>query len=153
MRLIGLTGPAGSGKDTVADLLCSQHGFVQIAFADPLRDGIKAMFPWITDTHLTDRALKEAPLAELGKSPRQILQTLGTEWGRDLIHPEIWLIAATHRLAKLRASSPCLHIAGVVVSDVRFENEADWCATTAARSGTCAGNSAPRLPTTSANPA
>ena len=39
MQLIGLTGRAGCGKDTIASFLCEAHGFVQIALADPLRDG------------------------------------------------------------------------------------------------------------------
>lgn len=125
MRLIGLTGPAGSGKDTVARLLCEQHGFVQIAFADPLRAMLKAGLG-LTDEELHRRDLKEAPLEWLGKSPRQLLQTLGTEWGRRQVHPHLWLELAARRIAQIKASSPCLHIAGIVVSDVRFDNEADF---------------------------
>lgn len=125
MKLIGLTGRAGSGKDTVARFLCEAHGFVQIALADPLRDGIKAMLG-ITDEQLQDRDLKEATIDWLGRSPRELLQTLGTEWGRNHIASDIWLRVAARRIEKYRQSKPCLHIAGIVVSDIRFENEADW---------------------------
>jgi hypothetical protein len=36
MKLIGLTGQAGAGKDTVADFLCETEGFVAIPFLDPI---------------------------------------------------------------------------------------------------------------------
>jgi hypothetical protein len=42
---------------------------------------------------------------------------LGTEWGRDLIHPDIWVIAA-------RAQIERYGDADIVFDDVRFENEA-----------------------------
>ena len=125
MKLIGLTGRAGCGKDTVARFLCEAHSFVQIALADPLRDGIKAMLG-IADEQLQDRALKEAPIDWLGRSPRELLQTLGTEWGREYVAADLWLRVAARRIDRIKASPPCLHVAGIVVSDIRFENEADW---------------------------
>ena len=125
MQLIGLAGRAGSGKDTVAHFLCETHGFVQISLADPLRDGLKAMLG-LTDEQLHRRDLKETPMDWLGKSPRELLQTLGTEWGREHVAPDFWLRVAERRIARIKASSPWLHIAGIVLSDIRFENEADW---------------------------
>jgi hypothetical protein len=38
--LIGLAGYAGSGKDTAADYLVHTHGFIKLAFADPLREEV-----------------------------------------------------------------------------------------------------------------
>lgn len=35
--IVGLLGQAGSGKDTVADFMVKHHGFVKVAFADPLK--------------------------------------------------------------------------------------------------------------------
>ena len=40
--LIGLMGAAGAGKDTVGEIL-TRRGWQQMAFADPLRDGLAAM--------------------------------------------------------------------------------------------------------------
>lgn len=125
MILIGLTGRAGCGKDTIASFLCEAHGFVQIALADPLRDGLKAMFG-VTDEQLHRRDLKEAPIDWIGRSPRELLQTLGTEWGREHVAADLWLRVAARRIDRIKASPPCLHVAGIVVSDIRFENEADW---------------------------
>lgn len=125
MQLIGLTGRAGCGKDTIANFLMETHGFVQIALADPLRDGLDAMFG-ITSEQVYRRDLKEEPIDWIGLSPRQLMQTLGTEWGRHHVAPDIWLRVAARRIEKYLQAKPCLHIAGIVVSDIRFENEAEW---------------------------
>jgi hypothetical protein len=37
MMLVGVAGLAGSGKDTVADILVSKYGFCRVSFADPLK--------------------------------------------------------------------------------------------------------------------
>jgi hypothetical protein len=95
----------------VADCLT---GFTQIAFADPLYECVSKITGLPVD-RLKDRDVKETVIPWLGKSPRQLLQTLGTEWGRGTIHPEIWI-----RIAMDRASRH----ANVVVTDVRFDNEA-----------------------------
>ena len=125
MQLIGLTGRTGCGKDTIASFLCEAHGFVQIALADPLRDGLKAMLG-VTDEQLHRRDLKEATIDWIGRSPRELLQTLGTEWGREHVAADLWLRVAARRIDRIKASPPCLHVAGIVISDIRFENEADW---------------------------
>ena len=124
MRLIGLAGRAGVGKDTAADFLCEVHGFVKIGLADPLRRGIEAMFGLSAESFAW-RDLKERRIPWIGKSPRQLLQTLGTEWGRDQIAPDIWLRVARRRIEEI-AQMDDQHVAGIVVSDIRFENEADW---------------------------
>lgn len=125
MKLIGLSGKAGCGKGTIARFLCDVHGFVQIALADPLRDGLKAMLG-ITDEQMHDRALKESPIDWIGRSPRELLQTLGTEWGREQVATDLWLRVAERRIAKTKTMPPNMHIDGIVISDIRFENEADW---------------------------
>lgn len=114
-RLIALTGYAGSGKSTVAEHLARAHGYRRIRFADPLKDMLKVGFG-LTDEHVNG-GLKETPLDVLGgRSPRQAMQTLGTEWGRETMHPELWVRAWR---ARVDAST-----AGVVVEDLRFLNEA-----------------------------
>jgi hypothetical protein len=126
MRYIGITGPASSGKDTVARFLCETQGFVQIAFADPMVAALKAMFA-LTDEDFLDRKRKETVIPWIGKSPRYLLQTLGTEWGRTLIDEGIWVCVALRKVEQLRQASPCLHINGIVFSDVRRPGEADMC--------------------------
>lgn len=119
--LIGLCGRAGAGKTTVGCYLENEHAFTQIAFADPIVGMISALFEEadIPDSWMMDRALKERPTA-LGFSYRQLAQTLGTEWGRAL-SPDFWTRVASAKLHAARHQG-----SAVVVSDVRFPNEAAW---------------------------
>lgn len=60
LRLIGIDGNKGAGKDTLADALITRLGFKRLAFAQPLKDMLAEVFilPPIT---FEDRALKDAP--------------------------------------------------------------------------------------------
>lgn len=116
--VIGLCGYARSGKDTVADLLVKQHGFVKVRFADALKRGLAEMFG-LTPAQL-DGDEKETVVPGLGVSPRYLMQTLGTEWGRKLVHQDVWVLATQRHLERLVKNG----IKRIVLSDVRFENEA-----------------------------
>src|SRR4051812_46574990 len=107
--LIGLHGRAGAGKDTLANLL----GFETYAFARPLKTALAVMgFPE------PERADKEKLISGFSFSWRRAAQTLGTEWGRAL-QGDIWLAMAK------RFHARCTHDF-LVITDVRFHNEADW---------------------------
>ena len=118
--LIGLCGPAGAGKNTVAEFLTDLDGctLVQMAFADPLYECISTI-TGLPVARLKDRVVKEAVIPHLGKSPRQMLQSMGTEWGRGMVHDEIWI-----RIAMEQASQHLTVGRSVVIADVRFDNEA-----------------------------
>ena len=116
--LIGLTGRARSGKDTVAGMLKTVVDFKSLAFAAALKDGLKTMLD-LTDEHVYGD-LKEVVIEDFGKSPRQMLQTLGTEWGRQLVHDDIWLTVTRRKIDRWREEG-----FAVVMTDVRFENEAE----------------------------
>ena len=116
--IIGLTGAAGSGKNTVADMLCEMAFFTQIGFADPLYSMISSM-TGLPEAILRDRAVKEATIDWLGKSPRELLQNLGTEWGREFIGEHVWVTACMRRAMDFVQAGR-----GVVITDVRFSNEA-----------------------------
>ncbi|MGO4364499.1 deoxynucleotide monophosphate kinase [Pseudomonas sp. PAB10] len=120
--LIGLAGRARSGKDTAAQHLVNQHGFQSYAFADPLRDGLMHILNLSPCDFEGEQ--KELPLPWLGRSPRYLMQTLGTEWGRDTVHPELWLLLAAQNLDLLARTHDTAR--GFVVSDLRFENEAEF---------------------------
>jgi hypothetical protein len=119
--LIGLTGRIGSGKSTVAAFLQDEFAFEHVAFADPLVDMIGALFhaAGIDGAWMTERALKEQPTT-LGFSYRHLAQTLGTEWGRLKLAPDFWLRVLRHKL-----DGPHMQGHNVVISDVRFPNEAE----------------------------
>ena len=118
--IIGLWSPApGCGKSTIAQLL---PGYMRVGFADPLRRMVvelinSAGYPWDQSQRFVQWE-KETPLELLPGAPtaRHLLRTLGTEWGRDVIHPELWVEVWA---SKVRAMG-----CPVVADDVRFPNEA-----------------------------
>lgn len=115
--LIAFTGLAGSGKSTAATFLVREYGFTRIRFAGPLKDMMRAL--GLNEREI-EGDLKEKPCELLGgKTPRYAMQTVGTEWGRDLIAPDLWIRAFNAALAKVPAGVP------VVVDDCRFPNEAE----------------------------
>lgn len=121
-RLIGIAGKAGSGKNTVAMFAIEQSRYtLPIALADPIYSMADVLLvSFGIDPEWGDRKWKEEVHPLLSVSPRRILQTLGTEWGRQLIAPDLWISLAKGRIARLMSSG-----FGVIVTDVRFENEAD----------------------------
>jgi hypothetical protein len=116
LPVIGLHGRARAGKDTVANFILAQRGGYIYSFADPIRAMLLPLGIDMRDPYW--QAHKEQVIPALGVSPRRLMQTLGTEWGRDLVHPDLWLILAKQRLLNFGP--------GMIVADVRFENEAEW---------------------------
>lgn len=111
MKLIGIAGQARSGKDTLASyMLDNLDGiWLRSSFADPIKEMLRAI-----GVDCSDDA-KAVIDDSYGVTPRHMMQTLGSEWGRTLIDNDIWVKA----FARLNAGK-C-----VIVPDVRFENEAD----------------------------
>ena len=111
MRLVGIAGPARAGKDTLCSyMLDNLDGiWLRSSFADPIKEMLRAIGVDCSDD-------KKAVVSDdYGVTPRHMMQTLGTEWGRNLIDGDVWVKA----FARLNAGK-C-----VIVPDVRFENEAD----------------------------
>jgi len=122
-RLIGLAAPARSGKDTVANHLRSDFGAYVTSFAAPIRKFVADLCGY-TLTELEARKEEVHPV--FGQTPRLMMQTLGTEWGRNIINQEIWINIVRDKIAKHRfiweqKSATKLF----VVSDLRFQNEID----------------------------
>ena len=121
MKLIGLMGYKGAGKDTVADMICNTSVARSVTIARPLRDMATSFLQSFgVIPQWENREWKEAVVPEIGVSPRHILETLGTEWGRQHVADDIWLKFATHALEVLELNG----VQAAVVTDVRFDNEA-----------------------------
>jgi hypothetical protein len=118
--IIGLSGYARSGKDTVAGMLMGIHGYERVAFADKIRELLFAMDPLIMhdgrDFRLQD--IVESKGWEEAKTQhpevRRLLQDLGVG-GRELLDDSVWINAALNSFKEDDK---------VVVTDVRFKNEA-----------------------------
>lgn len=119
-RNFAFCGLAGSGKDTAGSAVIeSSLRYRRISFADPIRDMIGVL--GIDVKKIYDEGTKNSPIADMGgKSLRHMMQSLGTEWGRDLIHPDIWLNVSKRRIKKANHDG-----FGVILTDCRFDNEAE----------------------------
>lgn len=123
-RLIGLYSPVPqSGKSTVANILVTQ-GYRVIPFAGTLKRMTQLMLADLGQTPAEIRhsmgAGKEAPCVLLPEiTPRQIMQRLGTDWGRKLIDAELWVRCWKGQAIRSLGDGLC-----VVADDVRFPNEA-----------------------------
>ena len=126
--IIGIAGLAGSGKDTVARLIAERIRTKRIVLAEPLKLAAIAMF----DTYgvgeaqcFGDSELRGMKLGDLTLEDgtpltlRTVLQTLGTEWGRDTINKDLWTKIGLARAQRaLQLDFEC-----AVITDCRFNNE------------------------------
>ncbi len=117
---IGLSGFAISGKTTAANYLEERYGYTRLHIADPLRGMLyKLLDDFGVDkidafNHLEGR-WKEDVIPELGVTGRHAQITLGTEWGREQIHPDLWQRCWDARAERL--GKPAMN------DSVRFPNE------------------------------
>lgn len=123
--IIGITGFIGSGKDTIADYLCTFHGYKRLSFAASLKDAVAAVFGWdrelLEGTTKSSREWRELVdpwwSEKLGKpiTPRHILQIWGTEVCRNGFHKDIWVFSVENKLRLAKDD--------IVITDCRFPNE------------------------------
>ncbi len=118
-NIVGFIGRRRAGKDTAAFYLM-QNGYAGLKFAGALKAMLDTYLEYVgvspdVRTLLIEGAQKELPIKFLqGKSTRFAMQTLGTEWGRNLIGENLWVDAAIARAKQFEK---------VVLTDVRFPNE------------------------------
>ena len=92
--ILGICGRAGSGKDTVADILVRDHGFVKIAIADPLKRVLKDVFHFSDDQLWGPSKLRDAPDPRYPRTveARAFIARAAVEAGAA-IWPTDWLAA------------------------------------------------------------
>ena len=125
--LIGLTGYAGVGKDTLADIMVKDYGFIRFAFADKLKNILSDIYS-VPRRLFDDRALKNEPCRELGwKTPREAAKLIGTEGFRNMIRRDTWVDFVMRQVERemSNAENPFAdnHPKGIVITDVRFPEE------------------------------
>lgn len=121
-KLIGLVGYAGAGKDCAAEGLTAV-GWERVSFADPLRQMALAIDPYIP-AHASASSRLSGYVDVMGWTKakqhpevRRLLQAIGTEAVRNIIGYDTWVELARKKI--------CASTKSVVVTDVRFANEAD----------------------------
>jgi dephospho-CoA kinase len=108
---IALTGKMRSGKDTVANHLYIRHSFNRVAFGDALKKNAHATFPWVSEF----------------SKPRALYQAYGQLMRQ--IEPDVWVKHAEQAVKGVidfRVNTGAEKV-GVVITDVRQQNEVDWC--------------------------
>jgi hypothetical protein len=119
--IIGFAGKKQVGKSTATGWLVDA-GFARSSFAEPMKEMAVSMLVGMGlsfDEVMFFMQYKEERMPLLGVSMRHLLQTLGTDWGRQLIHPDVWVMATARRIEDQLNQGR-----DVVIEDVRFENEA-----------------------------
>jgi len=112
--IVGITGVAGSGKDTLANYLVRVAGYKRYALADPIKEELNRMFRW-SPAQWEDRVWKETYL-EAGRTPREWAQWLGARI--RVVDPDWWIDELLER------SYDDGNLNRTVISDVRYNNEA-----------------------------
>ena len=124
--IIGFVGFMGSGKGTAGEILKDMN-FHQESFANGVKDVASVMFGW--PRHLLEgdtdesRQFRETPdkfwsdKMSRDFTPREALQKVGTEAGRDTFHKDFWVLSLENRIK---------FATDYVITDVRFPNEIDW---------------------------
>jgi hypothetical protein len=141
LKLIGIVGRAGAGKDTIADYLAEQFKNVYAEpFAGPLKAACAEAFG-IDVEEFTDPDFKNEVSEYWGVTPRQIAQFVGTELFRDnvgrLLQQYSWISSpgsfwVTRLAGRLTGAlneyknHPYTPGDVVIIPDTRFQNEYDW---------------------------
>lgn len=137
MIIVALAGAKGSGKSEVAEMLENHPA------ADPAPDGPTLVFHLAFGERIKqmlevmgapDASLygnddqKMVPIPELGGvTGRHLMVTIATEWGRNMVHPDIWVMVIEQELKELEKSykdTPAKVF--VIIDDLRFQNEYDF---------------------------
>lgn len=129
--IIGLSGIAGSGKDSTANIIINKYqNWAKVSFANAMKNSAACMFglprELLEGDTAKSRKWREQKLdywsEKLGQdvTPRNILQILGTELVRKHLSENFWVDRLELEIKKLTEEGK-----NVIITDVRFPNEAE----------------------------
>lgn len=108
MKVILISGRQGSGKTTLAKGLSTKIRAPIVKFADPIYEMHNAVWAIMRDVLDVDKSMIDG----------QLLQYLGTEWGRKRFGEDVWVWALARRML-------CMKSDVFIVDDLRFRSEAE----------------------------
>lgn len=117
----------GMGKTLAANYLVHEYGYTKLSFAQPLKDMLETLYcsMGFTSGEAADMVYgtgKELPVPGLAMdclpTPRTMMISLGTGWGRNMVYSELWVDVMRARIKVLLAQG-----GRVVIDDTRFRNE------------------------------
>lgn len=123
--IFAIAGSIGSGKNTAAEYLSNFYDFRHESFAASVKDAISVIFGW--DRQLLEGYTKESrewreqkdewwsKRLSMHITPRIVMQTWGTELGRNTFHQDIWVASLENKIRNYKDN--------IVISDCRFLNE------------------------------
>lgn len=137
MIVVGLTGLMRAGKDSVADILVRDHGFVKMSFAAPLKRMVKNLDPivgfkpagccdecegeieavYLSDLYASGMTDEQIKASEYGDEARRLWQRFGTDVMRAE-QDDYWIQKAYEDIVNSGHER-------VVLTDCRFPNEAE----------------------------
>lgn len=127
-KIIGVTGLKRHGKNTIADYFVNNHNYIQLQFAEPLKNMCKTLFNF-TDEQVNGND-KEKLDSYWNVTPRKTMQWLGTDIFRNKIQcilpgvdDRFWIKCMEKRIQDIWKENPDCKI---IISDVRFQNEVEF---------------------------
>lgn len=147
VQVVAFCGKARAGKDTAAilmrdwiqkrnDMVPHEQNYVigVESFAAPIKTMAAVLLDYFGMGSIMDNSTlvpfiegdrREEVIEGIGVSTRQILQTLGTEWGRDTVNPDLWLNCMETRIRNYEMAKDHGYKGAIVfITDLRFDNEA-----------------------------
>lgn len=118
MTIFAFVGYMGSGKTTIAKAaLAGRTDFVHFGFSDPMIEMMRVL--GVPESIITDKSRWNEPIEILsGRTLRHACQTIGTEWGRNQMHPDFWLNVGIAHARDLATEGK-----HAFIDNVRFSNE------------------------------
>lgn len=111
MNIIGISGLAGSGKDTAADYMLEQDGFIKVSLADPIKRFAIDVWEFSEDQLWGPSKCRNSPdyryevSPDVFLTPRKVLQHVGTEGARHF-DPDVWIRYAIRTATRLLEAKP-----------------------------------------------
>jgi phosphomevalonate kinase len=120
MKLIGLSGKLGSGKNYIAEKIIAPYfkdtyNILILGFGDQVKNELYARDVSLTYDLLYDQKTYDS---------RNKLQNYATENGRDKYNQEMWIRGLDMQIETFRKRSPKEVM--IIICDVRFVNEAEY---------------------------